>query len=40
MAGIAPTNMDLMCEAALQACLVMIEAEPYGAGYSCPDYLQ
>ncbi len=40
MSGYCPTNMDLMVEGAKDAILVMIEAEPYGDGYSCPDYMK
>ena len=40
MSGICPTNMDLMVEAAKDSILVMIEAEPYGAGYQLPAYLE
>lgn len=40
MSGICPTNMDLMVEAAKEAILVMIEAEPYGDGFQCPGYLR
>ena len=40
MSGYCPTNMDLMVKGAKDAILVMIEAEPYGDGYSRPDYLK
>lgn len=40
MSGYCPTNMNLMVEGAKDAVMVMIEAEPYGDGYSCPDYLK
>lgn len=40
MSGYCPTNMDLMVEGAKDAIMVMIEAEPYGDGYVCPDYLK
>lgn len=40
MSGYCPTNMNLMVEGAKDAIMTMIEAEPYGDGYSCPDYLK
>lgn len=40
MSGICPTNMKLMVEGAKDSILVMINAEPYGDGYTCPEYLK
>jgi hypothetical protein len=40
MSGYCPTNMNLMVEGVKDTIMVMIEAEPYGDGYSCPAYLQ
>ncbi len=40
MSGYCPTNMNLMVEGAKDAVLVMINSEPCGNGYSCPEYLQ
>lgn len=40
MVGIAPPDMDLMCEGTKDAIVVMIQSEPFGNGPKVPDYLE